>query len=91
MSDGGELEIDISAAPPPQETVNTPVLLEDLFDFSRDNWVAYHQRTSRRSLGEEMEVYSLLDTDLPGEEGNEVEIDDTAGEVLTLNFGGTLQ
>ena len=38
-----------------------------------------------------MEVYSLLDTDLPGEEGNEVEIDDTVGEVLTLNFEGTLQ
>ena len=85
------LEIDILAAPPPQETVNTPVSLEDLSDFTRDNWVAYHQRTSRRSLGEEMEVYSLLNTDLPGEEGNKVEIDDTAGEVLTLNFEGSLQ
>ena len=33
-----------------------------------------------------MAVYSLLDTDLPSEEGNEVEIDDTTGEVLTLNI-----
>ena len=57
-----------------------PVPPGDLFDFSQ------HQRTSRRSLGEEMEVYSLLDIDLPGEEGTEVAIDDTAGEALVLNF-----
>ena len=83
--DGGELENGVLAAPPPQVTINTPVSLEDLFDFSRNYWVAYHQRTSRRSLGDEMEAYSLLDTDLPGEEGTEVAIDETTGEVLTLN------
>ena len=37
-----------------------------------------------------MEVYSLIDTDLPGEEGAEVVIDGTTGEFLTLNFQGAL-
>jgi len=37
-------------------------------------------------LDEELEVYNLLDTDLPGEEGAEVAIDDTAGDILTLNI-----
>ena len=50
----------------------TPVLLDDLFDFSRADWVPHHQRTSRRSLDEE-----LLDVDLPD--------DDTTGEILTLS------
>ena len=65
----------------------TPVLLDDLFDFSRVDWVPHHQRTSRRSLDDKLEVYNLLDADLPGEEGNEVGIDDTAGEILTLSVG----
>ena len=83
--DGGELGTDISTVLPPQTTINAPVSLEDLFDSDRSHWVVHHQRTSRRSLSDEMAAYSLLDTDLPGEEGNEVEIDDTTGEVLTLN------
>jgi hypothetical protein len=62
-----------------------PIRLEELFDFSRGHWVPHHQRTGRRSLSEELEVYHLLDADLPGEEGIEVAIDDTAGEILTLN------
>ena len=61
----------------------TPVLLDDLFDFSRVDWVPQHQRTSRRSLDDELEVYSLLDVDLPGEEGNDIGIDDMAGEIIT--------
>jgi len=36
-------------------------------------------------LRDELEVYNLLDADFPGEEGAEVAIDDTAGEILTLN------
>ena len=62
-----------------------PVPLEHLFDFSRSYWVKYHQRTKCRSLNEELEVYNLLDADLPGEEGAEVAVDDTAGDILTLH------
>ena len=32
-----------------------------------------------------MEVYELLDIDFPGEEGAEVLIDDTTGDILTSN------
>ena len=63
----------------------TLVLLDDLFDFSWVDWVPQHQRTSHHSLDDEPEVYSLFDVDLPGEEGNDVGIDDTAGEILTLS------
>ena len=68
-------------------TINQPakISLEDLFDFSRVDWVPHHQRTGQRSLREELEVYNLLDTDFPGEEGVEVPIDDTAGDILTLH------
>ena len=61
------------------------VSLEDLFDFSRFDWLPHHQRTGKRSLSEEMEIYDLLDADIPGEEGAEVEIDETTGDILTLN------
>ena len=64
----------------------SPVALEDLFDFSRDYWVKHHQRTGCHSLNEELEIYNLLDADLPGEEGAEVPVDDTAGEILTLHI-----
>ena len=53
--------------------------------FSQVDWVLHHQRTSHCSLDDKLEVYSLLDVDLPGEEGNDVGIDDTAGEILTLS------
>ena len=62
------------------------ISLEGLFDFSRDYWITHHQRTGRRSLDEELEVYNLLDADLPGEEGAEVAIDDTTADILTLNY-----
>ena len=62
----------------------SPITLDELFDFSRTFWVKHHQRTGRRSLDEELEVYNLLDADLPGEEGGEVAIDDMAGDILTL-------
>ena len=61
------------------------VSLEDLFNSSRVDWVPHHQRTGKRSLNDEMEVYNLLDADIPGEEGAEVAIDETAGEILTLD------
>ena len=61
-----------------------PVQLEDLFDFTRSYWIRHHQRSGRRSLNEELEMYNLLDMDLPGEEGAEVAIDDTIGDILTL-------
>ena len=61
-----------------------PVSLEELFDFSRGYWVELHKRTGRRSLNEEQEIYNLLDADLPGEEGAEVAVDDTIGDILTL-------
>ena len=83
------LEIDVLAAPTHEATSNLPISLEDLFDFNQDYWVSHHQRTSHCSLNEEMEVYSLLDADLPGEEGTDVAIDDTTGEVLTLNAHST--
>ena len=57
---------------PVASRATNPVLLDDLFDFSRADWVPHHQRTSRRSLDDE-----LLDVDLPG--------DDTAGEILILS------
>jgi len=84
LDDGG-LETDVPTTPAHELASNPPVSLRDLFDFTQDYWVEYHQRTSHRSLNEEMEIYSLLDTDLPGDEGTEVAIDDTTGEVLTLN------
>ena len=69
-----------------QLTTYPLISLDELFDFSRDYWVRYHQRTGHRSLNEELEVYNLLDADLPGEEGIEVAIDDTVGDILTLNL-----
>ena len=60
------------------------VSLEDLFDFSRFDWLPHHQRTGKHSLNEEMEIYDLLDADLPGQEGAEVGIDETTGDILTL-------
>ena len=68
----------------PAAITQGPITLDELFDFSRTFWVEHHQRTGRRSLDEELEVYNLLDADLPGEEGGEVAIDDTAGDILTL-------
>ena len=70
-------------------TTNPPISLEDLFDSNWDYWVAHHQRTSHCSLSEEMEIYSMLDVDLPSEEGAEVAIDDTAVKALTLNTQST--
>ena len=57
---------------PVASRATNPVLVDDLFDFSRADWVPHHRRTSRRSLDDE-----LLDVDLPG--------DDTAGEILILS------
>jgi hypothetical protein len=67
-----------------------PISLDELFDFSWDYWVRYHQRAGHHSLNEELEVYNLLDADLPSEEGTEVEIDDMAGDILTLNLGNMI-
>ena len=83
MDDTDDAESDY-LAPITGEPV-APVSLEELFDFSRVDWVPHHQRTSHRSLSDELEVYNLLDADLPGEEGVEVAIDDTTGDILTLN------
>ena len=66
-------------------TSYVPILLEDLFDFSQHYWVRHHQRTGCCSLNKELEVYNLLDADLPGEEGAEVPVDDMAGEILTFH------
>jgi hypothetical protein len=68
-----------------EPVINPPISLDELFDFSRVDWIPHHQRTGHRSLREELEIYNLLDADLPGEEGVEVEIDDTAGDILTQN------
>ena len=88
MDDGG-LEANVPATLTHEATTNPPISLGDLFDSNRDYWVAHHQRTSRRSLSEEMEIYSMLDVDLPSEEGAEVAIDDMAVKVLTLNAQST--
>ena len=62
------------------------VSLEDLFDFFRFDWLPHHQRAGNsHSLNEEMEIYDLLDADIPGKEGAEVEINETMGDILTLN------
>ena len=67
-------------------TQSLPVSLEELFDFSQNFWVASHQSTGLRSLNEELEIYNLLDADLPGEEGVEVAVDDTTGDILTSHI-----
>ena len=48
--------------------------------------VWHHDRLELLGVSEEMKVYSLLGTDIPSKDGTEVAIDDTTGEVPTLNF-----
>ena len=60
--------------------------LEDLFDFSRDDWLPHHQRVGKHSLSDGMEIYELLDADFPGKEGAEVTIDQMTGDILTSNI-----
>ena len=69
----------------PVVDVQEKISLEDLFNFSRDDWLSHHQRSGKHSLSNEMEIYELLDIDFPGEEGAEVLIDDTTGDILTSN------
>ena len=71
---------------------NHPLIrLDALFDFSQDYWLRHHQRTGCRSLNEGLEIYGLLDADLPGEEGGDVEVDETMGDILTLGAGHSMR
>ena len=83
----GEFDSCNHNAPIPTDFVSqySPIQLEELLDFSCDHWITHHQRTGHCSLIEELEIYHLLDTDLPGNGGSEVTIDDTAREILTLS------
>ena len=51
------------------------IKIGDLFNFTNTGWVAVHERSASRSLDEELELYELLDTDAPGHDDINVEID----------------
>ena len=51
-----------------------------------DDRLPHHQRACKHSLSDEMEAHELPDADFPGEEGAEVTIDETTGDILTLNI-----
>lgn len=72
---------------PDPQTIDQPtkISLNDLFDFSRLNWILDHQRTGKGSLDDEMKVYNLLDVEFPGEKGAEVGIDETTGYILAFS------
>ena len=72
-------------------TTHPLIRLDALFDFSQDYWLRHHQRTGCRSLNEELEIYDLLDADLRGEEGGDVEVDETMGDILTLGAGHSMR
>lgn len=78
-------EMDGVESDPPTVEQPAKISLEDLFNFSRIDWVPHHQRTGKRSLDDELGVYSMLDADIPGEEGTEVVVDDMAGDILTFD------
>jgi hypothetical protein len=81
----GEMDAEDSFDPP---AIQQPakISLEDLFNFSQVDWVSHHQRTGKRSLDDELGVYNMLDTDIPGEEGTEVVVDDMTGDILTFDM-----
>ena len=58
------------------------IKIEDLFNFTNTGWVAVHERSASQSLDEELELYELLDTDAPGHDDINVEIDPALDSVL---------
>ena len=67
-----------------QEPVRPPAIewipIQNLFDFTKNHWVALYSRTALRSFDEELEAYEMLDLDAQGDE--EVDIDESTGELM---------
>jgi len=58
------------------------IKIADLFDFTNRTWIGLHERSTSRSLDEELELYELLDADAPGDSDINVEIDPALDSVL---------
>ena len=58
------------------------IKLADLFDFANRDWIGLHERSASRSLAQELELYELLDTDAPGDNDVNVEMDPALDSIL---------
>lgn len=56
--------------------------IAELFNFANRAWISQQERTTSRSLDEELELYELLDLDAAGEEDFNIEIDHTLDSLL---------
>ncbi|KAK0209432.1 hypothetical protein IW262DRAFT_1292483 [Armillaria fumosa] len=60
------------------------ISIEELFNFDSRDWIATHQRSATQSLAEEMEFYELCDLDGDGDEGLDIDIDDTLASIVHI-------
>ena len=58
------------------------IRIADLFDFTNTGWISLHERSASQSLDEELELYELIDTDAPGYDDVNMEIDPVLKSVL---------
>jgi hypothetical protein len=56
----------------------------DLFDFSKDHWVKFQEASAVGSLEEELELYQLLDLDVPGDPELDLDLNDSIENILTF-------
>jgi hypothetical protein len=63
-------------------TLQHPIKIVDLFDFTRSHWVKMYSKTPQRSSEEELELYELLDLDGEGGEDANIDVDDSTADVL---------
>ncbi|KAK0505458.1 hypothetical protein EDD18DRAFT_1060672, partial [Armillaria luteobubalina] len=60
------------------------ISIEELFNFDSRDWIATHQHSATQSLAEEMEFYELCGLDGDGDEGLDIDIDDTLASIVHI-------
>ncbi len=65
-----------------QDKDQVSIAIADLFNFTNRIWIPAHERSTSWSLDEELELYELLDLDVPGEEDVNVEFDHALDSML---------
>ncbi|PBK82051.1 hypothetical protein ARMGADRAFT_1038934 [Armillaria gallica] len=60
-----------------------PILLDSLFNFQSQEWIAVHQCSATKNLQDELELYKLVDLDAEGDGDKfSIEIDTTMGSIM---------
>lgn len=73
---------DAAEGEPELTGTESPIPLEDLFNFNNDSWINLFDGYARRHVAEELALCELLNRDAATDEGAEVDVDEMTEEIL---------